>query len=291
MGRKDWAPQWSSTVGLAYFLHPFLMRRSSIAVISVSLLALAACEPTRTGSVDPASSNPSSNGIRTEMIQYGSVDGVPLMGYIASPEGSNKRPALILIHEWWGLNDNMKEFAEQFATEGYTALAVDLYEGKVATTQDEAGKLATAVRGNTERALDNLAQSVAFVRTQPGVDTQSIASVGWCFGGGWSYQMAKNDLGIQATVMYYGQFDPHDDFAHMKSTIQGHFGEQDMSIKVDDVKEFQAKLKTANGEHEVYIYPNAGHGFANANNTEAYNPEAAELAWTRTLEFLRKTLP
>jgi carboxymethylenebutenolidase len=92
--------------------------------------------------------------------------------------------------------------------------------------------------------------------------------------------------------MYYGQFDPHDDFVHMRSTILGHFGEKDASIKVDNVREFQAQLKTASGEHEVYIYPNVGHGFANARGgtNMAYSAEAADQAWERTIKFLAETL-
>jgi carboxymethylenebutenolidase len=95
-------------------------------------------------------------------------------------------------------------------------------------------------------------------------------------------------MGVKATVMYYGQFG-HDDLSHMKATIIGHFGEKDTNIKVDNVKEFQAALKTQNGNNEVYIYPNAGHGFANPSGAN-YNEEAADLAWQRTMDFLQKNL-
>jgi carboxymethylenebutenolidase len=100
--------------------------------------------------------------------------------------------------------------------------------------------------------------------------------------------MATNDLGTAASVMYYGQFDPEDDFANMRAHILGHFGQEDTGIAVDTVREFQAALETANGMHEVYIYPNVGHGFANARGgtNMAYNQEAAELAWDRTQAFL-----
>ena len=102
--------------------------------------------------------------------------------------------------------------------------------------------------------------------------------------------MAKNDLGVDATVMYYGQFDPEGDFAHMKASILGHFGEEDRSISVDDVEKFRVSLSTSFGNHAIYIYPNAGHAFANEDNEAAYNPEAAALSWQRTLEFLKEEI-
>ncbi len=212
-----------------------------------------------------------------------------VQGYLALPaESAQTRPAVILIHEWWGLNDDIKSLARRFANEGYVALAVDLYDGEVATSSDNARALAGAVRGNTDEAFANLNGAVAYLRSRADVTKDQLASVGWCFGGGWSYQMATNDLGTKASVMYYGQFDPEDDFAHMKASILGHFGETDTGIKVDSVKEFQAKLQTTNGPHEVYIYPNAGHGFANdrEGTNAAYNKEAADIAWERTLLFL-----
>jgi len=101
--------------------------------------------------------------------------------------------------------------------------------------------------------------------------------------------MAKNDLGVKATVIYYGYFNPKDDLSRMRATIIGHFGEEDRSIKVNDVREFQARLKTLNGDHEIYIYPNAGHGFAKSGR-KRYNKEAAEDAWERTTAFLKKYL-
>lgn len=212
------------------------------------------------------------------------------MGYLAVPEGEGPFPALILIHEWWGMNDNIRDFAEDFADQGYVALAVDLYGGEAADTPDQARTLATSVRENTDGAFSNLEAAVAYLKGRDDVIAESMASVGWCFGGQWSYEMAKNDLGVAASVMYYGRFSPDDDLEMMKAMILGHFGEEDTGIAVDDVREFQAKLETLNGEHQVFIYPNAGHAFANEDNEEAYDEEAAELAWKRTLEFLQKHL-
>ncbi|OGZ52847.1 MAG: hypothetical protein A3B25_01195 [Candidatus Ryanbacteria bacterium RIFCSPLOWO2_01_FULL_48_26] len=215
-----------------------------------------------------------------------------IKGYLATPGKNGTYPGIILIHEWWGLNDDIKELADRFANEGYVALAVDLYGGKIAANATSAREFSGEVRNNIDEAFSNLRAAVAFLRARSDVDKNRLASVGWCFGGGWSYQMAVNDLGVKGSVMYYGQFDPHDDFEHMRASILGHFGEKDTSITVDNVREFQAKLVTANGSHEVYIYPNVGHGFANSREgtNMAYSAEAAELAWTRTQEFLKKAL-
>ncbi|MFQ6022674.1 MAG: dienelactone hydrolase family protein [Acidiferrobacterales bacterium] len=224
----------------------------------------------------------------TETVAY-SPDG-NVKGFLARPADGKTHPALILIHEWWGLNDNIRDNARRFAEQGYVALAVDLYNGEVATTRDKAKELATSVRRNMNAAFANLRHAVDYLKSRPNmVITNRLGSVGWCFGGGWSYQMAKNDLGVKSSIIYYGRFNPKDDLSKMRATILGHFGEKDRAIKVDNVKEFQAKLKTLSGDHEIYIYPNADHAFANETGAR-YNAQAAQLAWTRTLAFLKKYL-
>jgi carboxymethylenebutenolidase len=225
--------------------------------------------------------------IHTDNVVYDRENGVE--GYLARPAEGGRYPGLILIHEWWGLNDNIRDFAESFAQLGYVTLAVDLYNGHSAQTPDEARKLATGVRNNLQGAFDNLSKAVDYLQNLPYVEQNRLGSVGWCFGGGWSYEMAKNNMGVRASIMYYGRFSPDDDFSNMRALILGNFGEEDRGISVDSVREFQATLRTLNGEHEIYIYPNAGHAFANSDSSN-YNREAAELAWERTLAFLNKHL-
>jgi len=211
-------------------------------------------------------------------------------GYLAQPEGEGPFPAVILIHEWWGLNENIQDLADDFADQGYVALAVDLYDGKSTTTPDEAGALAGVVRQDTDEAFANLAAARTYLADIPNVDPERLASVGWCFGGQWAYNMAANNMGIDASVMYYGRFSMDDDLSMMRADILGHFGEEDTSIAVDDVRQFEAKLNTLEGDHAVFIYPNAGHAFANEDNEEAYDAEAANLAWERTMDFLAREL-
>lgn len=262
------------------------MRIQITPLIALVVLLLSACtavapspdDAAETASADSSSSETSD--LRGEMVNYG-----PTEGYLSVPDGEGSHPAVILIHEWWGLNDNIRWYADKFADEGYVALAVDLYNGESTDTPEQARALATSVRENLQPAFANLEAAVDYLHTLPSVNDAQLASVGWCFGGGWSYEMAKNDMGVQASVMYYGQFAPEDDLEMMKSMIMGHFGEEDQSIPVDDVKAFRAKLHTLSGEHQIYIYENVGHGFArNLDN------ESAREAWERTLEFLRDQL-
>jgi carboxymethylenebutenolidase len=233
-----------------------------------------------------------STGVATAKdVTYGKVGGKDVVGYMATPEKQGKHPAILLIHEWWGLNDDIKAKARGFAELGYVALAVDLYGGQSTTEPSEARKLAGAVRGNMEPAFANLKAAIAFLKSQKAVNPDRLASIGWCFGGGWSYQIAKNNLGVKASVIYYGFFNPKDDLAKMRAEIIGHFAEKDRAIKVDNVKEFQANLKTTAGEHEIYIYANTTHGFASRKSKNPkYDAKSAELARKRTLAFLKKHL-
>ncbi len=226
-------------------------------------------------------------------ITYGEQNGKAIKGFIAYPKSKatagKKLPALILIHEWWGLNDDIKRKAATFAEEGYVALAVDLYGGKSTTKPAEARELAGAVRKDMQAAFANLEAAVDYLKKDPLVNPQKIASLGWCFGGGWSYQMAKNNLDVVASIIYYGFFNPQDDLQQMRALILGHFADKDRAIKIDNVKEFQAKLKTLNGDHEIYIYPNTQHGFASREGENPnYNSQEAAKAWERTLDFLNR---
>ena len=226
--------------------------------------------------------------ISTQMVEYYSDKNIE--GYLATPSERGEFPVVILIHEWWGLNDYVKGRADDLANLGFVVLAVNLYGKESTTDSGMAREMAGMVSSNMEGAFDNLNAALDYVKTDVDkADSSRIGSMGWCFGGGWSYQMAKNNLGTKASVIYYGRFNPADDLSQMRATILGNFGEDDRSIKVDDVKEFHVKLKTLNGDHEVYIYPNAGHAFDNSGNP-SFNQEASDLAWERTVAFLREYL-
>jgi len=220
-------------------------------------------------------------------VTYGEAGGTGLKGYLATPEGApDSIPGLIVIHEWWGLNDNIRSMARQLAGEGYAALAVDLYGGEVAETPDRAGQLARSV--DEDRARANLRAAYRFLEDR---GAARIGSIGWCFGGGWSLQTALLfPDSLDATVIYYGHLvtDP-DRLAGLEVPIQGHFGAEDGSIPVDDVRLFGSVLDSLGVAGRMYVYEGAGHAFANPSGTR-YVKAAADTAWGRTLAFLREHL-
>lgn len=258
-----------------------MQRIVRVTALSAVLACLGACGPT----VTSVPQGPEVTGVRVTYM----ASKPQVVGYLSRPLTPGKHPTLILIHEWWGLNDNIRALADDYARQGYTALAVDLYEGKTAATADEARALSKAVYDNPKQALENLKAAVSYISGSPSADTQRLASVGWCFGGSWSYQMAKNDLGVKAAVIYYGQFDVKDDLSKMKANILGHFGESDTVIPAQSVAELEKKLKSLSDEHEVFMYPNAGHAFANKDGAN-YDAAATQQSWARTLDFLAKQL-
>jgi carboxymethylenebutenolidase len=194
-----------------------------------------------------------------------------------------------MIHEWWGLNDNIKEMATQMAAEGYVVLAVDLYSGEVATEGSQAGALAGQVRDNPDAAIENLQAAVTYLKSHESVRADSIGSLGWCFGGGWSLQLALNDE-LQATGIYYGSLvtDPNE-LSSIDWPVLGVFGSADTSIPVEQVRDFETALGENGIENEIYVYEGVGHAFANPSGAN-YAPEATMDAWQKTLSFFERHL-
>ncbi|MDO8684962.1 MAG: dienelactone hydrolase family protein [Armatimonadota bacterium] len=209
-------------------------------------------------------------------------------GYFVRPTGNGPFPGLVMIHEWWGLNDNIKEMADRLAGEGYAALAVDLF-GKSTTDPAEAMWLSRGI--NPSSALAQLLAAADYLRVLPYVPDDKVGSIGWCFGGRQSLNLALNDPKLAAAVIYYGQLvtDPKE-LAKIKAAVLGIFGEADESIPMDAVREFDKALTEAGVRHEIYTYPGAGHAFANPTQSQRYKPEAAADAWKKTIAFLAKYL-
>ncbi len=227
-------------------------------------------------------------GVRDETVAYATIDGRPVEGFLALPQDAAAgSPGIVVIHEWWGLNDNIRTMARRLADAGYLSLAVDLYDGASADSPEEARKLMEAV--DEGRALDNLSQALDYLK-----DVQQAGPVGvlgWCFGGGWSLRtgLAFPDQ-IDAVVIYYGHLitDPAQ-LAVLTMPILGHFGEADQGIPIEDVRRFEQALGEVGADATIYVYPGAGHAFANPSGRN-YQAEAAETSWTRTLEFLKENL-
>lgn len=221
-------------------------------------------------------------------VSYKSGDET-VQGVLYTPAGKGPFPALVVIHEWWGLNDWVKEQAAKLSDEGYVTLAVDLYRGKVATTPDEAHEI---MRGVPEdRAGRDLHAAFEFLKAQPDVKKDRIGSIGWCMGGGFSLDVALQEPTLAAAVINYGHLAADtDSIRKINASVLGIFGGQDRGIPVDDVKKFEQALKQHGNKVEIMIYPDAGHAFENPNNKTGYRAEDAADAWKHTTSFLAATL-
>jgi carboxymethylenebutenolidase len=221
-------------------------------------------------------------------VSYKSGDET-VQGILYTPAGKGPFPGLIVIHEWWGLNDWVKEQASKLADQGYAALAIDLYRGKVATTPDEAHEI---MRGVPEdRAKRDLHAAFEFLQSQTNIKKDRIGAIGWCMGGGYALDVALQEPTLAADVINYGHLatDP-EALKKINAPILGLFGAQDRGITPDDVKKFGAALDQMGKKIDIKIYDDAGHAFENPNNKDGYRAADAADAWKRTVDFLAMTL-
>ncbi len=222
-------------------------------------------------------------------MAYAEVGDELVYGYFAAPSDVfEPLPAIIVIHEWWGLNDNVRAMADRLAGEGYMVLAIDLYSGKTADSPAGARALMLQIVEDPDPARENIRAAYEFLTT---AGAPRIGSLGWCFGGGWSLNTAQlfpDDL--DATVIYYGQVtDDEEKLRPINTPILGLFAADDSGIKVESVEAFGAALKRLRKVHEIHVYPGVGHAFANPTGRN-YDAKAATDAWTKTLEFLGRHL-
>lgn len=242
--------------------------------------------------------------VTASAMPYGNgADGEPITGYVAAPErpdsvlaargldpATTALPAIIAIHEWWGLNDNIRAATRRLAGEGYRVLAVDLYGGATADTPEEARDLMQLALQNRDRIHQNLRKAHDFLHTD--ADAPRVAVMGWCFGGGMTLEaLIDQPKAFDGAVMYYGSLDraTRETLAPIDAPLLGLFGGEDPSIPVEDVRDVEAMLKDLGKDAEIHVYENAGHAFANPSGTR-YQPEAAEAAWAETTDFLERTL-
>lgn len=240
--------------------------------------------PNQVKNVDVLKNGDTSGITTTDVNYFGSSK-----GFLAKPKKEGIYPAVVMIHEWWGLNDNIKEMARSLAAEGYVVLAVDLYNGKIGKNSTEAGQLASQVRNNPNTAISNMKSAVQFLKNLDNVDDNKIASMGWCFGGAMSLQLALNEK-LAATVIYYGNLETNaTKLSVIKWPVLGIFGDKDTSIPVESVKKFEVALNEVGVENEIHIYGGVGHAFANPSGAN-YAPEQTRDAWKKTLMFLERNL-
>jgi carboxymethylenebutenolidase len=207
--------------------------------------------------------------------------------YLSLPKGKPPFPAVVVIHEWWGLNGHIQHWADRLAADGYAALAVDLYGGQVAENRDDAMRYMKAV--DAEKAQATLKRAHTFLKEDSRIKAAKRGCMGWCFGGGWTLKHAIATPDLDAAAMYYGQpiLEPAD-LKPIRAPLLGIFGNRDTSITTEKVDKFEKALASAGVKHRILRY-DADHGFANPSGGR-YDEKAASAAWAEVRGFLAERL-
>lgn len=221
------------------------------------------------------------------MVAFGDAS-EKIAGFLALPRDQKRHGAIIVIHEWWGLNEWVKEQAEKLAANGYVALAVDLYKGKVATDPSEARKLKRGLL-RQDRAIDDLKAAFGYLAGRADVDAERIGALGWSLGGGLAIQLAIHEPRLAACVVNYGPLPTNTgDIQRINAPMLGIFGARDRGIPLDRVRAFERRMNSAGKRVDIRAYAHAGHGFESPINKSGYLPEAAADAWRHTLQFFKR---
>lgn len=271
------------------------LAKATLAVGSatVASMLLAACTPVTgpTGPVvlatQPPATPDAAPGVVAETVQYADSQGQPLSGYLARPAGSGSWPAVVVIQEWWGLNDHIKDIARRFAAEGFVALAPDLYHGKVVSEPNEARKLVMEL--DMDAAVREIQAGIGYLLEQPEVAGSNVGLTGFCMGGRLVLMTALVDDRLGAAVPWYGSPLSADQASQVKAPILGLYGGRDTGIPVAAVQSMQEALDAAGIPNEIVIYPDAQHAFFN-DTRPSYHQEAAADAWQRVLAWFRQYL-
>jgi carboxymethylenebutenolidase len=253
------------------------------------------CQPgavEKNGTCQTVTSNSNADTFSAQNLQPITTENTTIngtQGYLARPAADGDYPAVIMIHEWWGLNQNIRHMADVLAGQGYVVFAVDLYDGRVASNSSYAGQLSGEVRENPDEAVQKMRQATAGVRELPST-TNQVASLGWCFGGGQSLQLSLSEADLNATVIYYGTLTTdRETLQRIDEPVLGIFGSEDQVVGIENVREFNRTLGELGVQHEIYMYEGANHAFANPSG-ESFRPEATKDAWNKTLRFLNTTV-
>lgn len=206
---------------------------------------------------------------------------------LAVPETAGPSPGVIVVHEWHGLNDGIKTLAERFATEGFVAIAPDLYHGEIATDDARAAELMQQL--STSAAMEDIAAAVKTLKESP-QSNKKVGVVGFCMGGAMAFAAAVSVDDIECAVPFYGiPIEAYWDPKKVRVPLMAHFAKNDGWAKADRAVEFAEGVRANGGSMELHLY-DAGHAFMRVGDARAYHPESAGLAWARTLEFLRRQL-
>jgi carboxymethylenebutenolidase len=209
-------------------------------------------------------------------------------GYLAVPD-SGSGPGVVVIQEWWGLNDQITETCDAFARDGFVALAPDLYRGELTSEPDEAAKLMMAL--NIERAAKDMSGAIGALLANPAVTSKRVGVTGYCMGGGLALWLATLQPDqVAAVAPYYGIVPwpgAQPDYARLTAPVQGHYAENDDFASPDQVHALEAQLHGLGKHAEFFIYPDADHAFTNHHRPEVFHAEHTATAWDRTIAFFR----
>jgi carboxymethylenebutenolidase len=226
--------------------------------------------------------------INSEFIRYPGETG-DIKAFLSRPKNGSKFPAVIVIHEIWGLNPHILDVTKRFAREGFLALAPDALSPVGNTPENDPEKAMSMIRGLDQgKTVKNFVAAVKFLKTNP-LSTGKVGCTGFCWGGGMTNQVAVNSPDLDAAVPYYGMQPSADDVVKIKAPLMAHYGANDQRIN-DGIPAFEEALKKYKKEYQIFIYEGAGHAFNNDSNPERYNEKAAKLAWSRTIAFFKEKL-
>lgn len=213
------------------------------------------------------------------------------VGYLAVPEGEGPFPALVIIHEWNGLGDRVRQIADDFAAEGYVTLAADLFQGRTGSNPEENMTLVQESMSDMPRVIENLNAAVAYLRGRPDV-TGRVGAMGWCFGGGIALSFGLDGENHEATAIFYGRLvDDPEELRTMDHEVYGTFARLDDGPSPAEVAAFEAAMDAVGLEHDLHIYDDVDHGFwLRVDEDPATRTEPALDAWTRLKDYLGRTL-
>jgi len=226
--------------------------------------------------------------VRTETIEF-PADGESGRGFLALPEGAGPFPGVIVVQEWWGLDDHIKDMVRRFAREGFAALAPDLYHGKVTKEPNEAQKLMMSL--DMGRASKELTKAGDYLASRSETAGRGIGAVGFCMGGGLALILACDSQHIRAAAPFYGgNPSPIDKVANLRGPVLAVYAENDGRVTEEVREQLRRALSQHGIEHEIKTYPGTDHAFFNDTRAEVYNRDAANDAWERVLALFRANL-
>lgn len=259
------------------------LRSSLVCLVCAGLLTLiagpSAAKPPRAGG--PASAPD------TALVHIGPADG-GTSAFVAWPAARSNAPCIVVVHEWWGLNDEIRGMARRLSREGYVAIVPDLYHGQVASDPELAHELSRAMEDKA--AFADLDAAIDWLRQQPATAKSRLGVIGFCMGGGLSQRLALRRPDLTAAVMFYGSPETApEEIQKLSAPLLAHFGATDRGIPATRAEDLRKALKAAGKTGDVYVYPGAGHAFMNETKP-SYHADAARQAWSRTLAFLQRYL-